>query len=78
MDAGCNLRYILSNAWEAEGRWWKSYNSGPSCLRHPPHYHHRHPQGTRGYNLTYTPPHPTQIYKLRLSSSLGNHLFLYL
>lgn len=32
MDAGCNLRYILSNAWEAEGRWWKSYNSGLSWL----------------------------------------------
>lgn len=47
MDAGCNLRYILSNAQEAEGRWWKSYNSGFSCF----------PQGTRGYNLTYT--HPT-------------------
>lgn len=32
MDAGCNLRYILSNALEAQGRWWKSYNSGFSCL----------------------------------------------
>lgn len=68
MDAGCNLHYILSNASEAEGRWSKSYNSGFSCL--PP----RH----KRIQSDLLPPHPTQIYKLHLSSSLGNHLFLYL
>lgn len=46
MDAGCNLRYILSNAQEAgDGR--------VITLAFPVS-----PQGTRGYNLTYT--HPTQ------------------
>lgn len=67
MDAGCNLRYILSNAHEAgDGR----------VITQPPT---QPPPQPKAWEDTIWPtPRPTQIYKLHLSSSLGNHLFLYL